>query len=256
LSGAMRKLKHFFRYWIQPIFPFRQMALALPLYIRYLQDLSRYSASPNAERLTFEDSYPILFDRTAKTQYSPHYFYQNAWAIKAILASGTGFHLDVGSLTDFVGMTAAFTKVIFVDIRPLAARLENLDVIQADILELPFASNSIPSLSCLHVAEHIGLGRYGDRLDPMGTYKAACEMVRILAPGGNLYFSVPVGRSRVCFNAHRIHSPKQVTDYFADLKLVRFSAVSDDGTYLDDLAPEELEDARYACGLFNFRKDA
>jgi hypothetical protein len=104
------------------------------------------------------------------------------------------------------------------------------------------------------VAEHIGLGRYGDPLHPEGTKKAAGELVRILAPTGNLYFSVPVGKPRVCFNAHRIHSPQQILSYFHDLELLQFSGIDDDGICRQDIAPGDLADATYACGLFHFTK--
>lgn len=104
------------------------------------------------------------------------------------------------------------------------------------------------------MAEHIGLGRYGDPLDPEGTKKAARELARVLAPRGNLYFSVPVGKPRVCFNAHRIHSPEQILDYFYDLELVQFSGIGDDRTFRQDMAPSDLAEASCACGLFHFTK--
>ncbi len=84
---------------------------------------------------------------------------------------------------------------------------------------------------------HIGLGRYGDPLDPEGTIKAINELKRVLvlAVGGNLYFSLPVGSPRLCFNAHRIHSPGQILEYFSDLKLVEFSGVDDKGNFLENI---------------------
>jgi SAM-dependent methyltransferase len=93
------------------------------------------------------------------------------------------------------------TRVAFLDVRPLDADIEDLEPIAGSVLELPFADRSLPSVSCLHVAEHIGLGRYGDPLDPAGTRKAIAELQRVTAPGGQLLFSLPVGRQRLCFNA-------------------------------------------------------
>jgi hypothetical protein len=44
---------------------------------------------------------------------------------------------------------------------------------------LPFKNNSIECISSLCVLEHIGLGRYGDKLDPFGTEKAIEEIKTI-----------------------------------------------------------------------------
>jgi hypothetical protein len=119
---------------------------------------------------------------------------------------------------------------------------------------MPYDDNSLPSISCLHVAEHIGLGRYGDPLDPLGTKKAAKELSRCLARGGNLYFSLPVGKPKLCFNAHRIHSPWQILDYFPALKLVEFSGYDDQKRFVENADMRSFENAKYACGMFLFTK--
>lgn len=131
---------------------------------------------------------------------------------------------------------------------------QQIEILQCMTDNLPYENNSVQSLSCLHVAEHIGLGRYGDTLDPEGTQKAAAELSRCLAKGGNLYFSVPVGRPRLCFNAHRIHSPCQIIDYFKDLSLVEISGTGDDKKFINNINIESLENSRYACGMFWFTK--
>jgi len=57
----------------------------------------------------------------------------------------------------------------------------------------------------LCVVEHIGLGRYGDPLDPFGTEKAIEELKRVLAPRGHLWLSLPISDQHVVyFNAGRI----------------------------------------------------
>jgi len=132
--------------------------------------------------------------------------------------------------------------------------LDGLHSCRGTVLALPVRDSSVMSISCLHVAEHVGLGRYGDSLDPGGTVKACRELSRALAGGGTLYFSVPIGRPRVCFNAHRIHQAKQIPEYFADLDLVEFSAVDDAGGFLEYADVDSLANSDYGCGLFRFRK--
>ncbi|MBC8044522.1 MAG: DUF268 domain-containing protein [Rhizobacter sp.] len=152
-----------------------------------------------------DDLYPCIYDATGQTPMEPTYFYQDTWAFEHIVKQKPQSHIDVGSFYLFVSFLSKVMPVTMVDIRPLELPLETLTFKQGSILELPFEDNSIHSLSCLCVIEHIGLGRYGDPLDPHGSEKAVKELCRILAPGGKLYFSVPVGdRDVTAFNAGRI----------------------------------------------------
>ena len=109
----------------------------------------------------------------------------------------------------------------------------------------------------MHTIEHVGLGRYGDPIDPDGDLKAIAELRRVLAPGGSLLFVTPVGQPRVVFNAHRIYTYDQILSYFADLELVEFALVPDQAL-LGGLmvgAPQSLADAQqYGCGCFWFMK--
>lgn len=237
---------------LYPFIDVAQVRPALAGYVRYIQDWRKYSSLEGSEPLRVSDAYPCVLDLSAATPIDAHYFYQDIWAFRAIHRSGVRRHVDVGSRAIYVGMLSAITRVVFVDIRPLIVDLEGYEACEGSILDLPFEDASVGSLSCLHVAEHIGLGRYGDPLDPEGTTKAARELARVVAPGGNLYFSVPVGRPRVAFNAHRIHAPEEVIDMFTGMRLVSFSAVDDHGAFHAEASPVEFNDAEYACGMFHF----
>jgi SAM-dependent methyltransferase len=226
----------------------------IPKYISFFSELGQYKRMDGAEEITVSDLYPILGDRTSTTSFDTHYFYQDIWAFRKIFESGVKNHVDVGSKVDYVGFLSAITQVTFIDIRPLVTDLPDLESKPGSILEMPYEDGAVASLSCLHVAEHIGLGRYGDPLDPLGTVKACRELQRVLAPGGNLYFALPVGKPRICFNAHRIHSSDQILEYFAGLRLIEFSFVNDEGRFLQNIDPDISHDARYGCGLFRFTK--
>ncbi len=196
----------------------------------------------------------MIFDKTSYTPFDAHYFYQGVWAFKKIQSACPTQHVDVGSKADFIGFLTTITRVKFVDIRPLDVQLEGYESVAGSVLNLPFADSSVESLSCLHVAEHIGLGRYGDELNPRGTELACKELERILAVNGDLYFSLPIGKPRVCFNAHRIHSTEQILQYYSGLKLIELSGVTDEGKFFTNIDPSELSSANYGCGLFHFRK--
>jgi len=238
---------------ICPIVDPINLILAIPRYFSFCVDCAKYF-SINEARIKLLDLHPIINDKTEKTQFDPQYFYQGVWAFEKIYKSKVIEHIDVGSQTNLVSFLTVITNVKFVDIRPLEVRLDNFTSIKGSILELPFANNSIRSLSCLHVAEHIGLGRYGDSLDPLGTKKACKELARVLAIGGNLYFSLPIGKPRICFNAHRVHSIKKILDYFKELKLEELVIINDNGKYIKNPNINEFDDAIYSGGLFHFKK--
>jgi hypothetical protein len=222
--------------------------------IKFISSYKTYKRLSGPGSLSRFEICPRLKDDTPKTGFDAHYFYQGVWAFSKIVNSGAKNHVDVGSEVRWVGLLSAVSKVVFIDIRPPEMDLKDITVKKGSALDMPFGDNSVESLSCLHVAEHIGLGRYGDVLDPEGTSKACRELSRVLAAGGNLYFSVPVGRPKICFNAHRIHSVKTILDYFKDLKLAELSGVTDKGQFVENINIDTLEKSDYACGLFWLRK--
>lgn len=254
LNNMRLNFHHLRNMWIEPVLSTRRLWRSVSSYVRYLSDWSRYSDLLGSEKMRFLDSYPCLFDRTKTTPFDAHYFYQGVWAFRKIKESGVKSHVDIGSEIRWVGLLSTITKVTFIDIRPFEIDLKGLIVRKGNILNLPFEDNSVDSLSCLHVAEHIGLGRYGDKLDPEGTQKACRELQRSLADNGNLYFSVPVGKQKTYFNAHRVHSPQTIIDYFKDLKLIKLSGVTDSGRFIENIDIDVLEKANYACGLFWFKR--
>lgn len=233
--------------------------------IKYLLFLSdyfkfRHLLGGNTHRfpVLWKDRYPCLNDKTGATYFDRHYVYHPAWAARVLAQTRPEFHVDISSTLYFCSLVSAFIPVKFYDYRPADLRLSNLISEAADLLALPFADGSIKSLSCMHVVEHVGLGRYGDPLDPDGDLKAIAELKRVLAIDGSLLFVVPIGGTpRIMFNAHRIYTHAQVTEYFSDLELVEFALIPDepkDGG-LVRCASKTLADAqKYGCGCFWFRK--
>lgn len=185
-----------------------------------------------------------------------HYFQQDLWAAKYLYDRNVNDHVDVGSRIDgFIAHILPFCRVLYIDLRPLKHDVENLSFLQGSVLDMPFEDNSVNSISCLHVLEHVGLGRYGDPVDPEGYIRGAKELTRILAVGGTLLISVPTGKERLCFDAHRIFDPNTIRDIFRPLRLLAFHLIDDSGDGIRrDSSFEIARSCEYGCGLYVFGK--
>lgn len=217
--------------------------------------LKRYQLENNRFSMDWENRYPCLNDITTNTGFDSHYLYHTAWAARILAQTMPESHTDISSCLRFVSLVSAFIPVDFYDYRPAPLNLAGLHSRRADLMNLPFADQSIRSLSCMHVIEHIGLERYGDPFDPEGDLKAIRELKRVLATGGNLLFVVPVGANAIIqYNAHRIYTFRQVLNYFPELKLVSFAYINDGGSYIEEAKEADTIGQIYGCGCFFFNK--
>ena len=229
-------------------------ALRVTLEYRRYARLAREQGAPLLPR--WRERALFLDNRSAQTPFDRHYVYHTAWAIRQLVRLSPREHVDVSSSLYFVALASAMVPIRHIDYRPPALFLDRLECSAGDLMDLPFADNSVPSLSCMHVVEHVGLGRYGDPIDPLADTKSCQELIRVLAPGGTLLFVVPVGRARVCFNGHRIYSFELVRDLFKALNLVEWALIPDDAMQglTTGASPEHMNVQEYGCGCFVFQK--
>lgn len=241
-------------YWlIQPLIDPIRLVRNLTAYPSYLADIFRYRRLPGAEASNEWSLRPILDDKTQTSGFDAHYVYLGAWAFRHIAARRPARHVDVGSQIGWVACVAGLVETEFIDIRPFTGTVAGLSSRGGSVLAMPYPDRVLESLSCLHVVEHIGLGRYGDPLNPAGTRAAVRELARVIAPGGSLYFGTPVGRTQVVFNAHRVLSAVELVALFAEagLELREFAAVDDAGRFHPRAEPRDFGGANYACGMFH-----
>jgi uncharacterized protein DUF268 len=224
-------------------------------FFEYLGEWNRFSRK-NDHRFPVRaaNMYPRLKDKITNTPMDAHYIYHPAWAARILARTKPEYHVDISSILSFSTIASAFVPIHFYDYRPANLELPNLKSGFADLKKLSFEDNSVPSLSCMHTIEHIGLGRYGDEIDPGGDIKSIHELKRVLKPAGDLLFVTPVGKPKIEFNAHRIYSFEQITDYFSPLVLKEFSLITDQGVLILNADPGLVKDQNYGCGCFWFIK--
>lgn len=234
---------------VQPLIP-SWPGNPLQNYARFWRTFSEYRRLQGRPPCALEDLDAHIDDWQSTTPLS-FYFFQDTWAFRKIAQRHPQQHVDVGSTALLVGCIAGLIPTISIDVRPLKVHISGLEARSGNITEMPFPGNSVESLSALCVVEHIGLGRYGDPMDPDGTRKAARELTRVLAPGGDLYVSAPIGRSYIAFNAHRSFTRAEFEALFPSLTLMEYQLINNEGT-TTEIHPDPRRGLH--VGLFHFRK--
>lgn len=235
--------------------------------LRSLAGLPRYVRDWRAYRAKYRgpmEFVPCLQDlREEGGATRNEYFWQDLIVARMICAANPRRHIDVGSRIDgFVAHVASFRELEVLDIRPVRSSIPGVIFRQADLMQLPpDLSGACDSLSCLHALEHFGLGRYGDPIDPDGAERGLSTLAAVLADGGTLYLSVPIGRERVEFNANRVFDPRSIVAMAEreGLKLTSFTVVGARGSIesnaaFDEAALARLAGQRYALGIFVLSK--
>ena len=232
--------------------------LSLKYLLRYIKEYYVFKSklSKRNSQIILK-KFPIFADYKDTHEIDYHYTYHPAWALRKVLKISPKSHVDLASKLDFSLALSAFIPVVYHDFREVNLRMSNFNTVSSNLMSLPLESNSIESLSCMHVIEHIGLGRYGDPINLDGDILAINEILRVLAFGGYFIFVVPVcSINRIEFNAHRVYSYKYIIETFKSLKLIEFSLIKDDGEFIENCNPIVVDTQNYGCGCFLFKKES
>lgn len=242
-------------------FTFRDNLAGLPFYYRDWRTFKKQRGNDTTFRLG--TPYPVLNERNSESAtVSRLYFYQDLHVARLVFKNQPVRHVDIGSRIDgFVAHVAVFRPIEVLDVRPQSMSVEHVVFRQADLMLLPDDMlNYCDSISSLNAIEHFGLGRYGDPIDYYGHLKAIQNITKMLRKEGVLYFSVPIGRQRVEFNAHRVFSVAYLLKLFeADYHLRSFSYIDDAGKFhqaaeIDETLVKNNYGCRFGCGIFELVK--
>jgi hypothetical protein len=228
----------------------------------YTEAFGRLRQQSGATKERFELSneaiWPILNEDTDQTGFDRHYVYHPAWACRVLRRTRPALHHDFSSTLNFIAMASAWVPITFCDYRPAALQLDGVATRCENLTQLSFADDSLDSVSCMHVLEHIGLGRYGDVLDYDGDLKAVAELTRVVRVGGDLLIVLPLGRTaRIQFNAHRIYTWGAVLEMFRDrFDLVESALIPEQPNLGLVYSPDAslLNTQTLGCGCFWYKK--
>jgi hypothetical protein len=227
---------------------------------KFLTQRQNFVSASKTLRPEFLDYYdqPCLDEDTNQTSFDLHYLYSFAWALRRVLSNSPKHHVDIGSSLYLSAGVSAEIPTTFIDFRPAKIELKNLSCAQGDLSDsTQWRHRHLESVSCIHVVEHIGLAQYGDPLDVNADVTAIRNLISAAKIGGKIYFSVPVGRPEIYFNAHRIYKARWIAEFFAPFCLLNnFYLIPSDPVVMpiSDCDLDSADKYSYASGCFEFVK--
>lgn len=184
--------------------------------------MNSYSAQPGLkwDGAVFNQLAAIGFDNFPREIFSRICPYPEAWSQMTVMR---GYMRDkkvlvIGSETFWVELLCTLgeaDEITTVEYRPIEwteppeANLRTLtwDEFIGDLAAHEKRFDLILSYSSI---EHSGLGRYGDRITPLGDLLTFHLMARCMNPNGLCAAAVPTGQDLTHFNAHRIYGEKRI----------------------------------------------
>lgn len=244
-------------------FSFRKLFLNLYNLSWFLNNYFEFK-NKNHTELKIKGFYPCLLDKNDTSGNSNgHYFHQDIHVSRKIFLNNPKKHIDIGSRIDgFVSNIASFREIEVFDIREQKeSPHENIIFKKIDFTNIPSSYyNYTDSLSTLHTIEHIGLGRYGDKIDPNGHIIFFNNLSNVLNINGILYLSTPIGEPKIIFNAHRIFDLEYLLSIFnKNFELIKFAYVDDIGNFhnsinINDDFISKSKKFKYSLGIFELKK--
>jgi len=206
--------------------------------------------------------YPMLDDfKDNAGNIKNHLFHADLLTSQKVFQKNPIKHLDIGSRIDgVVAQIASYRELDLLDIRNIDINPHrNINFIKKDLLQVKEVKDhekydSISSIGCI---AHVGLGRYGDKIDPNG-YKKAIKTINILSKDNStIYILAPVGKEGVEFNAHWIFNPKEIIEEFKkyNFDLQEFHLIDDEGNLILNSSLDQTKNLNFGGGYFIFKKN-
>ena len=243
-------LNHFRAFGVDPL----KAVIATGGLVRYVSNLISFLRQNSFRKISLS---PVLTDfKDFSGSADGHYFWQDLICARWIFEEKPMSHVDIGSRVDgFVAHLLTFRDVQVIDIRELGTEISGLKTLvmdlQAQIVDSPISD----SVSSLHSIEHFGLGRYGDQIDVDGHIKGLINISRMVADGGFLYISFPIGKVRIEFNAQRVLAPAWPIPILENFELIDFVLIPWKGQPIFDSNPYEVDTSIFGqAGLYKFKK--
>jgi hypothetical protein len=162
------------------------------------------------------------------------------FAIENLPVVGTGKRvLDFGPMNGFQLSVDAVNKgysVVAVGLEDIAVPHPDIRYIRRDIMAAEF-DEPFDYILNVSTTEHVGLGRYGDPLDPDGDLKAMRRLKRWMRLNGDgiQIMTIPIGVDAVVGQYHRVYGPQRLPRLLKGFSILReryWIKADDDSSWL------------------------
>lgn len=119
--------------------------------------------------------------------------------------------------------------------RPIVCEDSRIEILSA---KEDLHSRKFDAVFAISVFDYLGLGRYGDIVDPDGDLKAMDKMKALLSDEGLLFLSVPVGQDCLIWNSHRVYGKIRLKALLKCWRIVEYFGFSSEN--LENAAWEQL----------------
>jgi hypothetical protein len=240
---------------------FVDILLYLPQWLSDFNHL-RKDAHEKGIALNIKAAFPVPHNAVENyVSINPHYFFQDIWVSEQIAGNKFQNCLDIGSRVDgFVSILLAMrVNLTLMDIRkPIVNWPRPVGFIKGDVANLNSGQLSeYDCISCLHVIEHIGLGKYGDAIDIEGPRNTAKSLYRAMRSGARLYMSSPVSTDTgIVFNGGRHLAVDEFEGMFisAGFSILNRAFVSDRPELVVNPDMSSLGQIKYGCLILELQR--
>jgi hypothetical protein len=199
------------------------------------------------------------------TEYFDHYDAFAAWAAQRIFARpGRLNTLDVGSVKLMNGVLAAAHDVTSLVLADCGDRISAVRYVRHDVADpLPFPAASFDVFTSMVSLPLVGLGRYGDRMDPNCLPRFVAELGRVMKADADLLISMCLGPNVLNFNNGwfldmptilRVFDGWHVVDHLVDTQSSPRTTPSDGERFSKDTSVDGIAPGDYRVVFLHFRR--
>lgn len=158
------------------------------------------------------------------TEFFTHYEAYSFWLGEKLQRMGNGKKIvDLGNRKLTNALLSLNNDVTAIVLDHCGDTISNVNYVKHDIsYPLPFDNNSFDVFTSLGTLQLVGLGRYGDRLNPYVLLDFIAELDRVMKPESHLIFSTSFGPNSLHFNNGWGFELETVTKLFDKWELVDF----------------------------------